>query len=396
MESEAIQGACAPTKGYEDPGDMPAAAALFQIAAAHGNGGRATEISAESGLDDARLDAGWRTLRDLKLVRVAGGLVQPVDCDTALRILIGSYTSYAQEQLRSVGAANQAAHMLLNVFGRNTPAPAAVCAPPVVPGRQPVVVEHYSGPGGREQVLRDVAGSLRVSLDTLHRGPLPADPATLDAYLEIAADLGARGVRMRALHSVGMLHEPACAHYLARLADLGVHIRLIDRVALDLLIFDRDTLCLSGAPDDDPWAPGGMPARGPGPGRAAGRGPAAPAAGSASASAPGDPPVVRIHGSTLAPSFQALFDAYWRLAARFVPPESDRVPSRGPQLSTFEQTVVRLLSCGYDDGQIAGELGVATQAVADVMDTLMRRLGAASRFEAGFRLGRALAPGRLP
>ncbi|MBY8879777.1 hypothetical protein [Actinacidiphila acidipaludis] len=371
MESEAIQGASAPPQGYDEPGDMPAAAALFQIAASHGAGGRANEISAESGLDDARLTAGWRTLRELELVRLSGGVVWPVDCDTALRILVGSYTSYARAQLHNVGEANEAAHMLLNVFGRNTPAQAAPCPEPADTGRRPVVVERYTGPGSRERALRDTAGSLRASLDSLHRGPLPSDRAILDTQLELVAGMAGRGIRMRALHSPAMLREPACARYLASLTDLGVRVRLVDRVALDLLIVDRDTLCLTGAADDGPSSRGGGVVA-------------------------DDTAMVRIHGSALTPSFQALFDAYWRLAAPFVPPSGGRLPVRGPQLSTFERAVVRLMSCGYDDGRIARELGVAPQAVADVVDALVQRLGAASRFEAGFRLGRALDAGRLP
>jgi hypothetical protein len=50
------------------------------------------------------------------------------------------------------------------------------------------------------------------------------------------------------------------------------------------------------------------------------------------------------------------------------------------------------MTCGEDDASIAARLGIGTDAVAEVAATLMRRLGAASRFELGFRLALHLDP----
>lgn len=379
METEAPEGEFAPPPlmgGY--PGDMPAAAALFAIAAARGGRGRAAEISAESGLDADRVTAGWRTLRDLSLVEVADGLVEVVEPEIALATLVGTCTSHAHEQLRSLQAVNATAQQLLRVYGPNATRPRPT-APHDEPGedaarsgRRQVCVEEYTGPGCRDRATRDIVGSLRETADLLHPGGLPSDPAVIAAGLDMAARLAARGIRMRALYSSSVLREPDCDRFLQRLVDAGVEVRVIDRIEHafnDVLIFDRDTVFLTGHPGP-PGATGDVPPR-------------------------DVESVVRIGGSVLAPSFLAVYEAYWRRAVPFVAAPGDRVPSGGPRLSAFEQTVVRLMSRGYDDGRIASELGVGTRAVADVMKALMQRLGAASRFEAGFRLALSLEPPQL-
>ena len=406
MESEAREGACAPPPVGGDPGDMPAAAALFEIAAAHGGHGSVAEISAASGLDPQRVAAGWRTLRELALVEVAGGRVEAVDPETALRTLVSSYTSHANAQLRSVQEAHDTTHQLLNVFGPSASGPDFLGGPagPAGPsdpdaaagtaadtGADPdgdtgaddgtdepdgaetrqVLVQEYRGRGSRERALQGIVGSLRTSVDLLVPGRLSSDRATLDANLQLGAVMAARGIRMRALYSAEVLGDPACDRFLRQVAEVGVEIRVIDRIVRtfnDVMIFDRETVFLSGYP-----------------GRALANGEPGP-----------DEPVIRIGGSVLAPSFLAMFEAYWLRASPYLTPPDGRLPSGGPQLSPFEEKVVRLMSCGYDDGRIARELGVDTRAVADVMRALMQRLGAASRFEAGFRLSAGIDPTQLP
>lgn len=397
MESEAEEGEFGDPQ--PQPGrcsdDMPAAAALFEIAAAHGGRGHVTEISAESGLDPERLAAGWRTLRALALVEIDDGLVEAVEPEFALNALVGSYTSYALQQLRSVRAAHDTAHQLLRVFG---PSASAGSGPPAAPqaaahasasgaettedagdtgstgagagrdeppaaAQRHVLVEEYTGPGSRQRALQGVVGSVRATVDLLHPGRLSSDRALLEANLELGAAMAARGVRMRALYAASVLDEPDCAWFLPRVMEVGVEVRVIDRIEgafNDVTIFDRDTVCLASHP--------GLSATG-------------------EVLPEGGESMIVIGGSVLAPSFLAVYEAYWRRGVPY--PGTDgtgRIPSGGPRLSPFERTVVGLLSRGYDDGRIAGELGVGTAAVADVMRGLMDRLGAASPFEAGFRL----------
>lgn len=452
---------------------MPAAAALYEIAAAHGGRCELAAVAEESGLDAHRVAAGWRTLADLALVRVADGRVETLGSDDALDAVVGRYASYAFETLRSVRAVNDATRKLLAVFGSGAPGPGG--APPAVlpfpgalydlgpgtrersggtglrlaehdapppraprpPGQHPEHpasagcletgpaadpgtgpephprtgtgtgtgpesephvephIEPYSGPHGRERALRAVAESTAVSLDCLHKGTLPPDPAVLDAYLDLIARLVRRGVHVRALCTPVMLRAPGGTRYTRRVVAAGAHVRVVDRVGHDVLISDGRTVCV---PDT-------------------------------SCAEPGDPAMLHVTSPRLARTFLVAYEAYWRRAVPYtplpawrtraephLPAAADRTaghaadragdavapdavttepPLGAPQLGAFEQAVVRLMAAGRSDAAIARELGVGTGAVADVMTSLMRQLGAANRFEAGIRLARALGGAHL-
>lgn len=444
MGSEAMQHTHTPLTGQAPgahacggpPGlDMPAAAALYEIAAACGGRGDIAAISAQSGLGEERAAAGWRTLAELTLVRIRGGQVETLGSDAALDAVVGRYASYAFEVLRSVRAVNDTTRRLLTVFGSGASEPDGAPAvlpfagaaytpyddriapdlapdawdagpgsahphphPPLhaevpYPARESEpqaradaprdtaaddapAVEPYAGAHGRERVLRALAGTTALSADCLYRGGLPGDPAVLEAYLEMTGRLVRRGVRVRALCTPAMLRAPGGARYARHVVAAGAQVRVADRVGHAMLICDGRTVCLPDGGGGDP----------------------------------GDPGVLCITSPRLARTFLTVYETYWRRAVPYPPanaappvrtvgdappaPAEPAVPA--PQLGSFEQAVVRLMAAGRDDDAIARELGVDAGTVAGVMAGLMRRLGAATRFEAGIRLARALEHGRLP
>jgi DNA-binding CsgD family transcriptional regulator len=322
---------------------MAAAVALYEVAAARGSG-RVADISAQTGLDEACAAAGWRTLKDMGLVRVADGRVETVEPDTALDVLMGRYTANVHEQLQSALAVNDATQRLLTVF-----------QPAVARRRQPVLVDQFTGPDSRDRALRDLTSGLRESADSLHQGPLPDDRAALDSSLERDAALARRGIRVRALFPKELLSEPLYARYLRELSDVGVAVRVIDHVAHDMLIFDRHTVCLPGGGPADPLGPS----------------------------------MIRIRGSVLVQSFTSIFASYWQ---RATPLSLAGARPHHAELSERERAVIRLMTNGYGDDRIARKLGIERRIVEDVMASLMERLGAGSRFEVGFKLARELDP----
>lgn len=250
------------------PGDMPAAVALYEVAAAYGSG-EVAAISAKSGLDERQAAAGWRALDDMGLVRFTGAQVETVEPDTAIAVLMDRYTAGMHEQLRTALAVNDATQKLLTVF-----------QPAVAKRQQPVVVDQFAGPDSTERALGDIAAGLRESADCLHQGPLPVDRALLDRALERDAALARRGIRVRALYPRELLSDPAYARHLRELSDCGITVRVTGHVAHDMLIFDRHTVCLSGGGPADPFGPA----------------------------------MIRIRGSVLVHSFTAIYDSYWQRA----------------------------------------------------------------------------------
>lgn len=328
---------------------MPAAFALYEAASTSGSGVVA-DISAESGLDERQVAAGWRMLEAMGLVRFAEGRVETVEPDTAIAVLMGRYSANVQEQLQSALAVNDATQKLLTVF-----------QPAVNRRQQPVVVDQFAGTESRDRALGDITAGLRESVDSLHQGPLPDDREVLDRSLETDAALARRGLRVRALYPCALLNEPQHARYLRELSDVGVIVRVIYHIAHEMLIFDRHTVCLPGGGPADPFGQFG-------------------------------PSMIRIRGTVLVQSFTSVYESYWQRAT----PLSLAVcrPRRG-ELSEREREVIRLMTDGYGDDRIARKLGIERRDVEDVMAALMKRLNAGSRFEVGYKLARELDPREL-
>ncbi|MEU1802633.1 helix-turn-helix transcriptional regulator [Streptomyces sp. NPDC019937] len=88
-------------------------------------------------------------------------------------------------------------------------------------------------------------------------------------------------------------------------------------------------------------------------------------------------------------ALQALFENTWRSAQ----PLGTPFRSDPGCLSRRHAEALRLLAEGYTDGAIARKLGVSTRTARRIAQTLMARLDARSRFQAGTR---AVQRGHLP
>lgn len=326
--------------------DLPAAVALYEVAAAFGSA-EVGDVCRKSGLDEARAAAGWATLQEMGLIRIADGRVETVDPDTALAVVMGRYTANVHEQLQAALAMNDATQKLLTVF-----------RPAAARQQEQVTVEQFAGPAARDRALRDAMTGLRDTLDLSYvrvgerdpDGPArPAGPGGPEALGRLAQ----RGVRVRALYPRTLLSVPACARALQDLSGRGVTVRVLDHVAHDMLVFDRHTVCL----------PGGL--------------------GDLSES------MIRVQGAALVRSFASIYESYWQ---RATPLSLASARPYHAGMTEQERAVVRLMTNGYSDDRIARKLGIGTQAVQDVMTALMERLGAGSRFEVGYKLARELDP----
>lgn len=233
-----------------------------------------------------------------------------------------------------------------------------------------VTVEQFSGPAGRDLVLREVTSRLLDTMDAAYRGVEGFQAvhglqavAGLEGFEELQelvaagpealARLARRGIRVRALFPRTLLSVPEHAHGLRELSGLGVTVRVADHVPHDMLVFDGNTVCLPGCSGDFSES------------------------------------VIRIKGAVLARSFATIYESYWQ---RATPLSRASVRPHHAGMSAQERAVVRLMTNGYSDDRIARRLGIDTAAVQRVMTSLMQRLGAGSRFEVGYKLARELDP----
>jgi DNA-binding CsgD family transcriptional regulator len=303
--------------------------------------GQATEaeLAAETGLDRDQVGRGAGRLRRLGLVRDAGGVIGPVEPSAALMAKTRAHQSTAAAHAASAGDLEQLAHALLTLY-----------QPTFSVGDPQAEVELITEPRLKDRRLRELHAVVRTTCDSLHPGWMPPIEV-LNESLEEDAGLIARGVRLRSIYGQAALENPKYARYLHDLSQAGVELRLIDHAAYDLLIFDRLVAFSPAAVGTDSRA------------------------------------VVLLRGAALVNAQAALYEDYWLRAVpyRQAVAESERTP-----LGAQERAVVRLMSSGLSDDQIARKLGVHRRTVQRAVAKLMERLGASSRFEAGLKLARAI------
>jgi DNA-binding NarL/FixJ family response regulator len=147
-----------------------------------------------------------------------------------------------------------------------------------------------------------------------------------------------RGVRYRILLTESVRGHPAAVLRLGRLVAAGAEIRTVAQVPTDVAVIDASVALLVRD-------------------RSA-----------------GDVAMVSLPG--VVDTVVALFERLWATGLPLT--EADELCGR-------ERELLALLSAGYTDESAAARLGVSVRTVRRMMSTIMTRLGARSRFQAGLR-----------
>ena len=158
----------------------------------------------------------------------------------------------------------------------------------------------------------------------------------------------ARGVQWRAVYAAEVLDLPGAWTELRHAASVGEQARIARTLPTKLAIADRRTALVST--DLDPQHPG----------------------------------AVVVEGGPLVDLLCAAFEAVWADAVEI--PAADSLegaapPDRGPNKD--DRALLALLGSGAKDEAIARELGLSERTLRRRSADLMRRLGAANRFQAG-------------
>jgi DNA-binding CsgD family transcriptional regulator/sugar-specific transcriptional regulator TrmB len=192
-----------------------------------------------------------------------------------------------------------------------------------------------------EQLCRDVRGELySVTPGTT----IPAE--TLQLGRPIDAAMLARGITVRVLYQAAARNNPAVSAYTEWMTAQGAQVRAAPLLPPRLLIFDRECALVPIAPQD-------------------------PSAGALCTREPG-----------MLASLIALFEQAWDTAT---PLGTGRATDEATGLTPTESTLLTLLAGGMTDEAAAKRLGVSLRTVRRQMASLMERLNASSRFEAGLR-----------
>ncbi|MFJ4622481.1 LuxR C-terminal-related transcriptional regulator [Streptomyces sp. NPDC088812] len=206
-------------------------------------------------------------------------------------------------------------------------------------------VEHVVG---IDEVRRRLTS---LALDTEHEvvalapgGPQPAD--ILDNSRRLDSETLGRGVRMRTVYVESIRNSQGTMQYAQWLVEAGAEVRTVPVLALRMIVADRTLAIIPFNPAEP--RQGALIVRHPG-----------------------------MVGLCL-----ALFEQVWQSASELdqvVAPQPSAQGSPTPQ----ERELLRLLALGHTDDYVGHQLGVSLRTVRRMMATLMRRMGAKSRFQAG-------------
>ncbi|MFF7279673.1 LuxR C-terminal-related transcriptional regulator [Streptomyces griseorubiginosus] len=196
--------------------------------------------------------------------------------------------------------------------------------------------------------IEELSHSCQDSLLAFHPGG-GQSAASRAAGRPLSETLQSRGVVMHTIYLDSLYNDPESVDYARWLLRSGNHVRTTASLPSRMLIFDREQAVVPIDPDDS--GAGAMVFRSPG----------------------------------ILANLCALFDHVWDKAVPLSGRKRPRQPAEENELTSQEQTVLRLLGEGLTDEVVARRLGVSVRTGRRITADLMGRLGAKSRFQAGMR-----------
>lgn len=193
--------------------------------------------------------------------------------------------------------------------------------------------------------LERIGHQARTEILGVHPGPAMR-PQDLEAGRQANADVIARGVTVKSLYQDATRNDPHTTTYAHWLLSLGSEVRTAPLIPQRMVIADRLQALVPIDPADT-------------------------RKGALFVTEPG------IIGALL-----DLFDQAWATA---VPLGAARPDDPITGLTDTERELLRLLGTGLTDDTAGQRLGVSTRTVSRLMSSIMERLGASSRFEAGIK-----------
>ncbi|MFD0888630.1 LuxR C-terminal-related transcriptional regulator [Streptosporangium algeriense] len=285
------------------------------------------------GVDDVR--AALDELSELALIRPSqqqSGLLHAVSPDIGMQILLSRQQAGLIAQQQRLEESRAAAARLIADHAS---------------------LRSEAGGAGVEQIvgidnIRDRIAVLcrTVSREIMTFAPDGAQtPENLESARPQDAAVLERGVRLRVVYLDSLRNNQPTVDYANWIVQRGAEVRTVATLPNRMIILDRGTVVIAVSSDNT-------------------------AAGA-----------VILTGEGTVTALCALFESVWANAR----PLASAVPVNAHGLSPQEQSALALLAEGYTDEAIAKRLGVSPRTSRRLAATLIERLGARSRFEAGVR-----------
>jgi sugar-specific transcriptional regulator TrmB len=164
-----------------------------------------------------------------------------------------------------------------------------------------------------------------------------------------------RGVRCRAITDSELLNLPGTLNRLRVATQAGEQFRIYPSLPFKLVVFDRRIAILPLHLDKP------------------------------------DGPVLLVRSSSLLDALCEMFEMYWRAAAPFVAGDMATTPTDATDLHpAHADALIPLLASGMNDKSIEHELDMSPRTLARRIVELTKRLGASTRFQAGWLAAQAM------
>jgi DNA-binding CsgD family transcriptional regulator len=202
-------------------------------------------------------------------------------------------------------------------------------------------VEYLAGIDAIRSRLGMLSASVRS--EVMNFSPTKQAPGDISAGKAATVRYAGTKVRSRSIYSHSALRDPATLEYIQWLVRNGFELRSTPALPSRMVIFDRKIALLPTSPDDSREG------------------------------------AVVLYGTATVTAFCALFDWIWERAIP-VDPGTEKSDDVG---EAIEIEVILLLAQGYTDETVAKRLSVSPRTSRRIVNSVMRRLGAHSRFQAG-------------
>jgi DNA-binding CsgD family transcriptional regulator/sugar-specific transcriptional regulator TrmB len=292
-------------------------------------------LAVRLGLAEDAVRRGLDRLSELALVRPSfeePGRLRAVSPDIGMEILLARQQAELAAQQQRVEASRAAAAQLIAEYAELRPASGA-------PGVEQLV--------GLDRIRERLATLTReVQHEVMTFAPDGGHSAeSIEAARPLNQQLLDRGVRLRTVYLDSARNSPHTLAWVDWLARLGGQVRTVATLPTRMIIVDRAAAVIPVSSDDT-------------------------AAGA-----------VVLTGQGTLSALCALFESVWSGAQ----PLGSSATRDARGLTDTEAGALRLLAEGHTDEAIAKRLGVSHRTARRIATTLMERLGARSRFEAGVR-----------
>lgn len=309
------------------------AVAIYKQVYRHGSVSLDAAVSAlELTPDEA--DAGISELTRLGLIsRESGGAVAPVPPETALAHVLERERTLLGEYRLGMAQTKDVLDRIVEQFLPISPEIRRIVDFKILPEA-----------GAVASFLDNMIRTARRELMCLHPGPLRSERPLMEG-LSREHPLAARDLRMRAVYSQRLASTPRVLGHLDDLIERGYELRVAPSVPIRMTICDGQRAVVPLDPRDSQAG------------------------------------AVVIEGELFVQSLVNVFEHCWQDSLRF-----EAAPEREPpDLTEQERAVLEMLAIGTKDAKIARNLGVSLRTVSRIVNGLMHRLGADSRFQAGVR-----------